>query len=116
MKTKTGIVKKEELLEKLENMHKAGIFRINSITGVDVGKEIEIIYHFSREKDILAIKTRVPKEKAQIDTIVDIFPGAIILEQELSEMLGVNVRGNKTKRTFLPDDWPKNNYPLRRDK
>ncbi len=49
-------------------------------------------------------------------TIRDLIPLAGIYEQELNEVLGVAIGGASTGgRLFLPDDWPDDVYPLRKD-
>ena len=91
-------------------------------SGNDLGKTIEIIYHFTvnygtRLKEInLNISVEVPKSKPEIDTICDLIPGALITEREKMEMLGVKIKGiPNDKRCFLPDDIPEGVYPWRRD-
>lgn len=106
---------KKELRKKFEELHKQGIYRVNCITGVDYPKEIEVLYHLSRGNEIITLKTRVPKTRPEIKTISDLFPGAILFERELAEMLGVRIRGITLKRFLLPDNWPKGVYPLRKD-
>jgi NADH-quinone oxidoreductase subunit C len=91
-----------------------GFGRINTIAGVDAGKNIELVYYFSKESELLKLKTKLVKQNPQIDSIIEIYPGAVILERELTEMLGVKVIGNKFTRTFLPENW-KGKPPLRKD-
>jgi membrane-bound hydrogenase subunit beta len=92
-------------------------------SGNDLGKNIEIIYHFTvnygkrMEETNLHISVEVPKTKPEIETICDYIPGALITEREKMEMLGVKIKGIPDDRNcFLPDDWPKGVYPWRRDK
>ncbi len=108
-------VKKEKLKRVLEKLRNLGVSRISSISGVDVGKKIEIIYHFIYNENIINIRTSVPKEKPEISTIIEIYPGANLFERELAEMLGVKVLGHPNpKRLFLPEDW-EGKPPLRKD-
>ena len=107
----------DKLEEKIEFLKKRGYTRVNSISGVDYEKSIEIIYHISKSgREVLNLKTSVSKKKPEIATISKILPGAVLFERELSEMLGVKVLGNKFERLFLPEDWPKGNYPLRKER
>jgi len=92
------------------------------ISGNDLGKTIELIYHFSinfgkRMEEInLNISVELPKSKPEIETICDWIPGALITEREKMEMLGVKIIGiPDDRRCFLPDDFPKGVYPWRRD-
>jgi membrane-bound hydrogenase subunit beta len=93
------------------------------VSGNDLGKNIELIYHFSvnfgeRFKEIsLNIAVDIPKNKPEIETICDLIPGALITEREKQEMLGVKVIGiPDDRRLFLPKDFPKDVYPWRKDK
>jgi len=88
----------------------------------DLGKTIELIYHFSvnfgvRLNEIsLNIAVEIPKSKPEIETICDYVPGALITEREKQEMMGVKIIGiPDTRRLFLPDDFPENVYPWRKD-
>jgi len=92
------------------------------VSGSDLGKNIELTYHFSvnfgtRLNEIsLNIAVEIPKSKPEIETICDYIPGALITEREKQEMLGVKVIGiPDTRRLFLPDDFPKDVYPWRKD-
>jgi len=93
------------------------------VSGNDLGKTIELIYHFSvnfgtRLNAInLNISVEIPKTKPEIETICDWIPGALVTEREKQEMLGVKIIGiPDTRKLFLPDDWPDGIYPWRRDK
>ena len=92
------------------------------ISGNDTGKEIELIYHFSiyygeRFKEIsINLTTYLPKEDLRIPTITDLIPGAQTAEREIKEMFGVNIEGLPVlPNIFLPQDFQKGVYPLRRD-
>lgn len=104
------------LLEFDENPH----FAVTS--GYDIDNNIDLIYHFSlyygyRNKEIsVNFKISVPKSDPTLETITDLFPGALISEQEKQEMLGVKIKGIPLdKRVFISDDFPKDVYPWRRD-
>ena len=92
------------------------------VSGNDLGKTIELIYHFSlfygeRLNEIsLNIAVELPKSKPEIETICDYIPGALITEREKQEMLGVKIKGiPDSRRLFLPDDFPEGVYPWRKD-
>lgn len=91
-------------------------------SGYDIDDTIDLIYHFSvyhgfRHQELsINMKVSVPKSDPTIETITDLFPGALISEQEKQEMLGVKVKGiPKDARVFISDDFPKDIYPWRRD-
>ncbi len=92
------------------------------ISGNDTGKEIELIYHFSiyygeRFKEIsINLTTYLPKEDLRIPTITDLIPGAQTTEREIKEMFGITIEGlPDLPNIFLPQDFQKGVYPLRRD-
>ncbi len=91
-------------------------------SGNDMGKYIELIYHFSlyfgkKNNEIsLNISLALPKSKPEIETICDYIPGALITEREKQEMLGIKIKGiPDERRLFLDDDWPEGVYPWRKD-
>jgi formate hydrogenlyase subunit 5 len=88
---------------------------LSTITGVDLGNEIELNYHMACEGSV-TLKNRVSREKPFTGTITDIIPGANLYEREVFDLLGVVFEGHPDlKRLMLPDSWPQGNYPLRRD-
>ena len=97
------------LLKKVEDS------MLSTITGVDLGNEIELNYHMVCGGTV-TLKNRVPKEKPVTKTITDILSGANLYEREVFDLLGVVFEGHPNlKRLLLPDVWPQGNYPLRRD-
>jgi len=92
------------------------VTHVSAITGVDTGNVVEVIYHFDCQPAELNLKIPLPKDDLKIPTITEIFPGAIMYERDLMEMLGVKVEGHPDpRRLFLPDDWPEGEYPLRKE-
>jgi formate hydrogenlyase subunit 5 len=88
---------------------------ISTITGTDLGNEIELNYHI-RCGGAVTIKNRVPREKPWIRTITDLIPGASFYEREVFDLLGVMFEGHpKLKRFILPENWNQGEYPLRKD-
>jgi NADH:ubiquinone oxidoreductase subunit C len=81
---------------------------LSTITGLDLGQNVGIIYHFWHERNMIHVKTFVPKEKPVALSIVEIVPGAILYEMEIHDMLGVEFIGNPwmDRKLLLPDTWP----------
>ena len=91
------------------------INHLSTITARDAGKEIEILYHFLLNGVVITIRTACPKDDPTVDSIVSIFPGAVLYERELNDILGVIPKGHPDlRRLVLPDDWV-GGYPLRKD-
>jgi len=92
--------------------------RFSTASGVDIRKAIEILYHFSIDEIGLIVTLRVILDKPdlEIDSLTPMMKCAEWIEMEMHEMLGVNFKGHPNlKHLLLKDDWPKGNYPLRRD-
>ena len=87
---------------------------ISDITGYDNGKQIELIYHFVRGKDILSLKVKLHGKEPVANSIVKQFPGAELYERECFEMFGVKFQGNPNlRRMLLGETSPLT--PLRKD-
>jgi len=92
--------------------------RFNIASGVDARFHMEILYHFTLEDINLVISLRVKldKSKLEIDSLTPSFEAANWIERETHEMLGIKFKGHPDlRRLLLPDEWPKDSYPLRRD-
>jgi Ni,Fe-hydrogenase III component G len=93
-----------------------GYYHLSTITGLDSGENLEVLYHLSDGSIELTARYAVPKADPHIPTITDIIPGAILYERELQDMFGFVVDGIPDPRRYvLPEDWPDGVYPLRKD-
>jgi Ni,Fe-hydrogenase III component G len=93
-----------------------GFAYLATISGVDDKEEFEILYHFADPGPCVTIRVRVPKSDPRVDSITPLIPGAILYEREIQEMFGLVVAGiPDPRRLVLPDDWPADAYPLRKD-
>lgn len=82
-----------------------GVRHLSTITGQDVGDDIELLYHFWAGQG-LTLRTMLPRNEAHIGTITDLVTGASFYEREVAEMLGVVFDGHPDPRPLLlPDDW-----------
>ena len=108
-------VRKKALIKAVKHLVKEGFVHLSTITGVDLGDEIELIYHLNRGGIELSLKTRVVKDKPTIPSITSIIPGATLYEREVYEMFGVIFEGHPNlSHLLLPEDWPEGVYPLRK--
>ncbi|MEZ0394718.1 MAG: NADH-quinone oxidoreductase subunit C [Desulfurococcaceae archaeon] len=85
-----------------------------SITGVQYGKEIEIIYSLDDLRgSIVHVATRVPLERPIIDSVSKELSSASIYEQEVHDLFGVTFKGNPlgTSKLLLPDCFPEGLHP-----
>jgi len=77
---------------------------------------IEILYHFCNGASVLTLRTWVSYTNPSVASITNLIPSAGLYETEVSEMFGVRLRNHPgaQEHLLLPDDWPKNVYPLRK--
>lgn len=95
-----------------------GFDHLLTITGLDTGESFEFIYHVSNTAGILLnLKRKAKREDPVVITsVLPIFEGATFYERELEGLLGVKVDGLPEGRQYpLPDNWPKDQYPMRKD-
>ena len=96
---------------------KLGFVILATITGLDEGPTLGVIYHIARENGIiLNLHISVPKDKPVIKTVSARFPAADAYEREMVDLLGMQVEGLPPGNRYpLPDGWPAGQYPLRKD-
>ena len=92
-----------------------GFGHLSTITGLDAGEHLELIYHLMGSGELLNVKTKLPLPDPKVRTITHLFPGAEPYERELEDMLGVTVEGLPPGRHYpLPEDFPPGQHPLRK--
>ncbi len=107
----------EKLREAITAVKSVGCRRLSSISGVDMGDTIDVIYHVCAPGGILiSIRAATPKKDARLPTVVDLVPAAALYEREVHDLFGVVFEGNPDlRRLMLYEDWPEGQYPLRKD-
>ena len=86
---------------------------LSVITSVDLGEDLEMVYHFEIKPLEVSLKTAAPKTNPRIETISDIFASAAWYEREAMEMMGLIITNHPDpSHLFLPDDY--DTCPLRR--
>ena len=91
---------------------------LSTITGLDEGNNtFAVIYHLSRDSGLmLNLRTHISRDKPSINTVTSYFPNAEMYERELMDLLGIKVVGLAEGRRYpLPETWPQNEFPLRKD-
>ncbi len=88
-----------------------------TITGLDEGEKITIIYHLAQMGGImLNLNVGIPKDKPVWKSVHPYFNGCAIYEREIKDLLGVTFEGIPPGSRYpLPDGWPEGEYPLRKD-
>jgi len=89
---------------------------VSTITGLDNGTDLEVLYHLARGGAVVTLRVTVPRDRPEVPSIVDLIPGAAWYEREVRDLLGVEPAGNPDPgRLVLTEDWPRGIYPLRKD-
>lgn len=78
--------------------------------------QVTQLFALDADKAFLALNVEVDPAQSSIPSITDIIPGAGWAEREVFDMIGVEPSGHPDpRRLVLPDDWPDNVHPLRKD-
>jgi len=93
-------------------------FGMDMVSGVDwmAAGQMEVVYDFFHPASPLhlVVRTRVPRDKAELPTILGVFPGANWHERETHEMFGIKFLGHPNLTPLLlPED--ADFHPLRKD-
>lgn len=91
---------------------------LTDLTAVDFLADgvIELVYRFLHLSGgaPLAIKTRVPRDRAVVPSITPIWPGADLQEREAYDMYGVDFPGHPNlMRVYMWDEFE--GFPMRKD-
>lgn len=85
-----------------------GLYHLSTMTGIDLGEEIGILYHFWEGRRFVVVRTAVPKSAPRLSSVAGQIPAATLYEAEIQDLFGVTFDGNPYvgKRLLLPDDYP----------
>lgn len=114
----TAEVPLKEFLQVIEYAKKELLFTmLCTITGLDGGDNLQAIYHLADDRGIvLNLKIDVSKTNPEISSVTHIYQGASLYERELIDMFGFVVKGTPPGYRYpLPDSWPEDQHPLRKD-
>lgn len=108
-------IDRECLKDAIEFLKNNEFTHLSAITGFEVEDGIELLYHLSNGNILLTIRIKLPKNEAVAPSITNVIRGATLYEQEIHDLLGVKFEGHPNlERLILPEDWPKDVYPLRK--
>ena len=92
-----------------------GTQHLSTITARDTGTNLELLYHFFIDGVVVTVRTTCTRADPTVDSLVRIFPGAILYEREIHDILGIVPKKHPDlRRLVLPEDWS-GGYPLRKD-
>jgi len=116
-------VDSSKLREAAKRLLEIGFDHVKTVTAVDYmkDKQFEVIYHASSylntdlAKYIVELKTRIPRDNPEVDSLSDIWVSAEFLERETFEFFGINFRGHPDLRPILLLQEVADKHPLRKD-
>jgi NADH-quinone oxidoreductase subunit C len=94
-----------------------GCDRLVTISTVDNGPTFGLIYHFiGTHRTIVSVAAEVPRENPEVISMSGLLPPAGIYERQIHDLFGIVFRGHPgLKRIILNEDWPPDEFPLRKD-
>ena len=100
-----------EVLDYLKNKYSFNVLK--SITAIDLGGEIELLYRLYSIEDEEDVTISI-KVQNEADSVIDLFESARADENEIYDMFGIKFIGNEDlKRLYMPENWE--GFPLRKD-
>ncbi|MFX1486833.1 MAG: NADH-quinone oxidoreductase subunit C [Promethearchaeota archaeon] len=111
-------VTEEAHREAAKQLKAMGIWYTPTIVALDLKDKFEVLFQFfDKERNVhIAIRTPVSKDKPELETITDLFPGTIFYEREVHDLFGIVFRNHPNLvKLLLADTWPADEYPLRKD-
>jgi NADH-quinone oxidoreductase subunit C len=103
----------------LSDLQGKGYTFLASLHGVDYyphEPRLGVLYELldMERVDRISVKARVPTDTPEIDSVVELFPGAEYPEREVYDMFGVLFAGHPDlRRILMPEDYE--GHPQRRD-
>ena len=115
-------VSPSDVVEAARRLHQDMGARFCIASGMEMETVFEILYHFMFENEssplygvLASIRICLDKNTPVADSITSAVPAAVWIEREMHELLGIEFRNHPDMRPLLlPEDWPKDVYPLRR--
>lgn len=106
-----------ELMQLLKHNPETHFDYLFCLTGVDLGKELGVVYHLEStvHRHILVVKVQTgDRENPIFESVQDLWATSNFHEREVFDFFGINFSNHPNmKRLFLTEDWI--GYPLRKD-
>jgi NADH-quinone oxidoreductase subunit C len=94
-----------------------GCDRLVTMSTVDNGTTFGLIYHFiGPHRTVVSVAIEIPRENPVVISMSGVLPPAGIYERQIHDLFGIVFRGHPgLKKIILNEDWPANEFPLRKD-
>jgi NADH-quinone oxidoreductase subunit C len=93
-------------------------FRFIIATALQTKKGFEIYYHFSKDEIglVLNIHVLLDYDKAEIESLSNIFNASNWIEREMHELFGINFLNHPNQEKLISEgNWAEGVYPMRKD-
>ncbi len=87
----TAIVPSNDIIAQTRNLKYEG-FRFVTMSSVDLGDSVSVLYHLDKDLQIINLRVDVPKGK-KTPSISSVFSSAFLVENEIKEHFGVDFDG-----------------------
>jgi NADH:ubiquinone oxidoreductase subunit C len=111
-------IERENLKRIIQDIFKGMGAKFSIATGIHIREGFEILYHFTFDKDqfICTIRTLAPHDDPSLDSITAIIPGALWIEREIYDILGVKFNGHPNLKRLVKSEFlSENEFPFRKD-
>ena len=114
------VIEPEDICAVARSVKEAGFNHFIGITVIDypdkgVFELVYLIESIERNGELIAIRTSIPRDKPEIDSIHMVYPLAYYQEIEAYEFFGVKFRRHDGLRLFILEDNWRGPPPLRKD-
>ena len=79
--------------------------RFMTLSAVDEGLDIELLYHVDVKGTVVTVRTKVPKEEMEVIDISHIAPAAEFIEREIRDLFGIEFVGLKPDKLYTPEGY-----------
>jgi len=86
--------------------------RFMTLSAVDEGLDIELLYHVDIKGIVVTVRVKVPKEEMEVLDISHIAPAAEFIEREIRDLFGLEFIGLKPEKLVAPKGYEEK--PLRK--
>jgi len=86
--------------------------RFMTLSAVDEGLDIELLYHVDVKGVVVTVRTKIPKEEMETLDISHIAPAAEFIEREVRDLFGVEFIGLRPDKLVAPEGYEEK--PLRK--
>ncbi|RPI62094.1 MAG: NADH-quinone oxidoreductase subunit C [Planctomycetaceae bacterium] len=82
---------KQDLSQLASSMMQRG-YRFVTMTCVDLGDALDIMYHFDKDLELITFRLKLPKGE-ELPSISGVYLAAVVVENEIKDLFGLPVTG-----------------------